>query len=386
VCAAPTASLIYFTEDGTQSGAPLFPGFRLDSVWSAMGQAENNTIYIAVSNHDEVAGNVAVFALDPGADRMRLVGDLKSVSMAAGNWRDGEGQYKVHTFLQQHADGLIYFATMTSSDPKGDRGAHVYSLDPETEVLNDISATAISTMTREGKIVPGTGVAFQGQGIKGLGINPGVPDVLYMVTYENGFLVRYDLRTGEFEQIGISPRVSYVIHVDAAGDVYYLGSEPGKPQAFLRYDAATGKTAALFGDLDPKEEVGMIVPTANPDVILVLLAQSKKVIAVHTGSERILRRGNSTSCGRNWWRLYNMAVSPDGKHVYFVSNNNDHSLIWSAPTNGGKCKKVLDVNELLGSRNLAFGGQNVWVGKSFYTPVWTYQGDNDLAILKVTVD
>jgi hypothetical protein len=99
---------------------------------------------------------------------------------------------------------------------------------------------------------------------------------------------------------------------------------------------------------------------------------------------RILRYG--TSCGQNWWRLFNMAVSPDGEHVYFVSNNNDHSLIWLAPTKGGKCEKILDVNELLGSRNLAFGGQNVWVGKSFYTPVWTYQGNNDLVILKVTVD
>jgi len=27
-------------------------------------------------------------------------GDLKLVSTAAGNWRSGESQYKVHTFLQ----------------------------------------------------------------------------------------------------------------------------------------------------------------------------------------------------------------------------------------------------------------------------------------------
>jgi len=81
-----------------------------------------------------------------------------------------------------------------------------------------------------------------------------------------------------------------------------------------------------------------------------------------------------------------MAVSPDGKHVFFVSNNNKKSLIWRAPVGGAKCEKILDVNDLLGRRNLAFGGQNIWYSNSFYTPVWTHKGENDLAILKVTVE
>ena len=65
-----------------------------------MGQGDDGTVYIAVSNHDEVAGNVAIFALDPGTDRIRILADLKLVSTAAGNWWNGESQYKVHTFLQ----------------------------------------------------------------------------------------------------------------------------------------------------------------------------------------------------------------------------------------------------------------------------------------------
>ncbi len=382
--AEPSASLIFFTEDGLQDGAPLLPGFPLNSIWSGMGQAADGTIYVAVSNHDEVAGNVAIFALDPSADRMRFINDLKSVSKAAGNWREGESQYKVHTFLQQHADGLLYFATMPSSEPGGDRGAHLYTLDPETETISDISAPAKYSITRQGNVVAGSGVAFLGQGIKGMGLNPSEPDVLYLMSYENGFLMRHDLRTGEFRQIGRSPRVSYVFHVDIAGDVYYLGGEPGKPQSFLRYDAEAGTTEAIFAGVDADDEVGMIAATSNPEIILVLLAGSKKVIPVHTGTERMLRGG--ASCGKNWWRLFNMAVSPDGKQVYFVSNNNDHSLIWRAPVGGGKCQMILDVNELLGPRNLAFGGQNIWISNSFFTPVWTHNGKTDLAILKVTVE
>ena len=68
-----------------------------------------------------------------------------------------------------------------------------------------------------------------------------------------------------------------------------------------------------------------------------------------------------------------------------MSNNNSRAAIWRAPVGGGKCVEVLDVEGLLGSRNLAFGGRNIWVGDRFFTPVWTHEGSNDLAILEVTV-
>lgn len=383
VVAETAARLIHFTEDGGKGGAPLLPGFAMHSVWSGMGQAEDGTIFIAVSNHDEVLGNVAVFALDPGADRMRFVNDIKSVSEAAGNWLEGEGQYKVHTFLERASDGRLYFATMPATKPAGRRGAHLYALDPATETIEDVSATLPNTVTRDAKIVGGRGVLLEGLGIKGLGAHVAFEDMLYLMAHDNGALLRLDLRTGSVLAIGHSPRVSYAFHVDAEGDVYYLGGTPGEAQAFLHYDAQTGETTPLVSGISEDEEVGMIVATANPDLILVLLAKSKEVFPVQTKAEKRLRGG--TSCGENWWRLFNMAVSPDGKDVYFVSNNNSRAAIWRAPVGGGKCVEVLDVEGLLGTRNLAFGGRNIWVGDRFYTPVWTHEGSNDLAILEVTV-
>lgn len=55
----------------------------------------------------------------------------------------------------------------------------------------------------------------------------------------------------------------------------------------------------------------MIAPTANPDVLLV---KSKDVFPIHTVNERRLCGG--TSCGQDCWRLFNMAVSPDGTGVF----------------------------------------------------------------------
>lgn len=382
--AEPSARLIHFTTDGTAEAGPLLPGFVMHSVWSGMGQAEDGTIYIAVSNHDEVLGNVAIFALDPGADRMRFINDIKSVSEAVGNWREGEGQYKVHTFLERASDGRLYFATMPATKPAGRRGAHLYALDPETEAIEDVSARAPVTVTRQAEIVPGRGVLLEELGIKGIGAHPEFTDMLYLMAHDNGALLRYDLRSGSVQAVGVSSSISYAFHVDEDGDVYYLGGLPDQPQSFLRYDAQTGETSVLVGGIAEDEEVGMIAQTANADIVLVLLAKSKEVFPIHTKNERRLRGG--TSCGQNWWRLFNMAVSPDGKDVYFVSNNNSRAVIWRAPVGGGKCVEVLDVEGLLGSRNLAFGGRNIWVGDRFFTPVWTHEGSNDLAILEVTVN
>ncbi len=382
--ADPEAKLIFFTEDGTETGVPLLPGFPLHSVWSGLGQSDDGRIFVAVSDHEEVAGNVAVFAMDPDVDRFRFLTDLKSVSEAAGNWKEGEGQYKVHTFLQQASDGLIYFATMPASDPRKQRGSHLYTLDPATETIRDISTELPATLTRQGALAPNRGVIVEALGIKGMSLNPKFEDMIYVMTHDIGFVFRLDLRNGQYHAVGFSSRVSYVMHTDAEGDLYFLGSDPeATSQALLQFDAQSGETSVLIPNIPMDEEIGMIVPTANPDVVMVLMSKSKEVFPINTKAEKRLRGG--TSCGKNWWKLFNMAVSPDGRHLYFVSNNNNHPMIWRAPTGGGTCQQVLDVKALLGTRNLAFGGQNIWVGDSFFTPVWTHQGDNDLAILKVTV-
>ncbi|MBX2851248.1 MAG: hypothetical protein KTR15_05840 [Phycisphaeraceae bacterium] len=54
----------------------------------------------------------------------------------------------------------------------------------------------------------------------------------------------------------------------------------------------------------------------------------------------------------------------------------------------GLCREELNIDKLLGTRNLCFGGVGVWDDRgSFYAPVWTFgDGEPDLAILKATVE
>lgn len=384
--AAPIASLIHFTETGRADSAPLAPGFRLASSWSALGKAADGRIFIAVSNHDEAQGDAAIFALDPKTDRMRFIDTIRAASERAGNWRAEESQYKVHTFLSQHADGGLYFASSPSDDPSGSRGAHLYRLDPETDSIEDLSATApfriAADLTVAANSGPDAGVVIPARGIKGLALNPAAPDRLYLMTYPDGGLYRHSLGDGGFERIGQSDSVSYAFHVDESGDVYYLGAGASAgAQSLLRYDAATGRTESLLDGVAADEVIGMIAPWRDGRRLSVLLAASKRLLTVDTVAEQAAAGGRV--CGQNWWRLFNMAASPLDDSLYFVSNNNNRSEILRSDADGGGCESVLDVDDLLGSRNLAFGGVNIWSDDSFYTPVWTFQGDDDLALLKV---
>ena len=210
-----------------------------------MGQGDDGTVYIAVSNHDEVAGNVAIFALDPGTNRIRLLGDLKLVSTAAGNWRNGESHYKVHTFLQKASDGLIYFATMGSGRPKRDRGAHGYALDPRIEEIPDVSLAAPFSIASTRKVGPGSGVVVQQLGVKGMGLQPDFTDVLYLMTWGAWRTASVRLAHGIFTAWAIRRVFLRYFTWMERGDVYSPGGPPNEPQPFLFYDVQTGEASAL---------------------------------------------------------------------------------------------------------------------------------------------
>ena len=75
------AELIHFTDDLTEQGGRLLPGFEHHSMWSGLGRASNGKIFFTASNHQQPGGNVAVYAYDPAAQRLRLLGDLERVGV-----------------------------------------------------------------------------------------------------------------------------------------------------------------------------------------------------------------------------------------------------------------------------------------------------------------
>jgi hypothetical protein len=390
--AEPQAKLIHFTEDGTRDGVPLSPGFDHHSVWSGIGMTEEGQVYVAASNHSENTGNVVIYALEAEEDRLRRIDDLKSVSQRAGNWLDDETQYKVHSLMLQHADGLVYFSTMAATDPSDKRGAHLYALDPETEEIRDLSATMPFLVDRSGAVVENTGRAEMDSGVitaraslKGIGLNPAVPDLLYGVTHDTNLLLKIDLASGEIETIGPSAYNAFLLHVDAEGDAYYAAPGEGDRHAIVLYDLQSGTTSTLMDGFS-STNIGGIVARPQDDLVALLAAKEKRVFLMDTAKERVFPRPASV-CGSNRWELYNMTGSPDGEWLYFVSNNNSSAQLLRMRFSGATCQKVLDLQPVIGNRDLAFGGENIWLGDSFYVPVWTHQREpSDLALLKITID
>src|SRR5512132_1656590 len=83
--------------------------------WHATGSATNGDVYVAGMDH---VTNSALYRLRAGAQAFRYVGDARSASEAAGNWRPGESAEKFHTRPTWHL-GDVYVATMDYSQLDG---------------------------------------------------------------------------------------------------------------------------------------------------------------------------------------------------------------------------------------------------------------------------
>jgi hypothetical protein len=219
------AEVLVFTDDGSPYGDPLFPGFRHHSCWSGIGRSSDGNIYIAASNHYQTTtgsgnnGNVALYKWTPVPGEMTLLGDLKSISEAVDNWMPYESQHKVHTFLIENADHKMYFATLDYYPSFLVRGSHIYTIDLATDEIRDYSKTQPYVMKRDFSVVENTdqatttsGVAVEYRGIKGISLNPHVPDILYAMTFSRdasgndpGYVLKYKLE-GDFPTSEVVPR------------------------------------------------------------------------------------------------------------------------------------------------------------------------------------
>ena len=165
-----TFEKIHFTQDGTPTGTPLVSNFLLNSCWRALGNDDSGNIYVAISNHENYPkGNVAIFKYNPVLNQMRFLNDLKSVSMAAGNWLPTENQQKVHTRLISGMGSRLYFATHDNSwgNLTDHRGTHIYAI--ENDTIIDLSKTASKYLNSAMQTVNGNiGVHIENYGTIGM--------------------------------------------------------------------------------------------------------------------------------------------------------------------------------------------------------------------------
>ncbi|KQP95984.1 hypothetical protein [Methylobacterium sp. Leaf117] len=164
-------------------------GLHPTQSWHATGSAPNGDLYVAGMDHRT---NAALYRLPAGSDMLRLAGDARSASEAAGNWKPGETAEKFHT-RPLWFGGKVYVGTMdrsTLDDGYRDRrGFHLYAYDPATARFTDLSAAE-----------PG-GTGLPHGSLVTLAGDP-ARNVIYGAVVPTAEIVRYDVAAGTTASLG----------------------------------------------------------------------------------------------------------------------------------------------------------------------------------------
>jgi hypothetical protein len=131
--AGAKAGVSYWTVPNTPNG------LKPTMTWGGAGTAADGTVYVGGMDHRT---NSALYRLHH--DRLYYVGDAKSASQAASNWKTGEVAEKFHT-RPTWLNGRMYVATMNTSELNNNylnvRGFHWYGYEIDANRFLDLSAT-----------------------------------------------------------------------------------------------------------------------------------------------------------------------------------------------------------------------------------------------------
>ena len=197
--------------------------------WSGAASTPAGDVYVAGMDH---VTNSALYRLHDGV--LSYVGDAKSASEAAGNWRQGETAEKFHTRPVWH-NGRAYVATLDSSTLDATylsrRGFHWYAHDAASNRFIDLSAAQ-----------PG-GTGAEHGGVIAQVLDP-ANNCIYAAVAPTGELYRYDIATGKSTRLGRpNYRRTYVypgraMWLDSAGRLYFTAGNDGYAGYGAPYDPA----------------------------------------------------------------------------------------------------------------------------------------------------
>ena len=163
-------------------------GLSPSQCWYGLGSGADGSIYIGASDH---LSNAALFRLAPGAERFVAVGDARSASQAADNWREGETVEKFHV-RPTELGGRIYLGGLDYSFYNAgyarERGFHWYAYDPAEDSFTDLSAAE-----PDGIASPLQLESLAADRANGLLYGAGVP---------RGHLLRYEPASGRSSDLG----------------------------------------------------------------------------------------------------------------------------------------------------------------------------------------
>jgi hypothetical protein len=367
-------------------------GLTPSQSWHATGSAPNGDLYVAGMDHRT---NAALYRLAAGSDQLRLVGDARSASEAAGNWRPDETAEKFHT-RPTFLNGRIFVATMDSSaldaSYRNRRGFHWYAYDPRADRFSDLSAAE-----------PG-GTGLPHGSLVTLAPDP-ARKAVFGAVLPTGAIVRYDVETGSTVRLG-RPKaydrpylyVNRFMFTDAQGRLYTSAGE------------GDGYDPALYGHLYRIERDGTATP--RPDMPLAepraletgrcfrdrhvcIAADSRGHLYRFTedgGGETVRWSGiGQVTMERPGSFLWMFQVSPDGATAYAVATSYAPKAgpanLYEVDLTTGRSERLCSLADLdprLGTLNV-HTGYDAWDGQGRFAFA-SFDGEGRSHVLLTRID
>lgn len=202
-------------------------GLKPVQSWSGAGSSPDGDIYVGGMDH---AQNSALYRLRSGV--LHYVGDARSASEAASNWKPDEVAEKFHT-RPTWVGNRVYVATLSSSTLEpgylAKRGFHWYAYDTEANRFLDLSASQPGGVGAE----HGGLVTIAADASRGL---------VYGAMNPTGDLYRYFIDSGRSELIGRPDYQRPYVYpgrfmwVDSRGRLYLTAGNDKHPYYGASYD------------------------------------------------------------------------------------------------------------------------------------------------------
>jgi hypothetical protein len=362
-------------------------GLHSNQNWHALGSTPDGDIVVAGMDH---LTNSALFRVRAGSDVLEFVGDARSASESAANWRAGETAQKFHT-RPTWLDGRVYVATLDySAIDRGylkRRGFHWYRFASDDARLVDVSADA-----------PG-GSALEHGGLATLAADP-ARGVVWGATIPDARLVRYNPRENDTTDFGrppaFGPGFSYTgryIWVGAEGKVYFTGGNPAwgqkePPEVFSHvhfFDSTTGGFGERH-DWKLAEARAIEMGQWNRDRTRCFLADDiGRVYRFDADGPTWTHLGSLAHDGQWVWV---MQLSPDERSIYFVNSGAPKDSLYEFDTHDGSSRRLAFLEDLhsdLKGRT-RHTGHDAWDSSGrFYFTSFPWPANTDLLLTRVDV-
>jgi hypothetical protein len=175
-----------------------------NSIWGSTGRDDQGHIWFGISGEGSIPAHLVEY--DPELNKFVAHGDPVSALKAAGIYRKGEEQIKIHSKIIQMDDGWLYFSSMDETGERSDGsqlpqwGSHFWRYKPSADHWEHLYTAP-----------------------EGLIAVSGVGRWIYALGYWGHVLYQYDTRTGQARHIRVGSEGGHIsrnLVADKNGHVY----------------------------------------------------------------------------------------------------------------------------------------------------------------------